>query len=149
MGASGAIFGLFGAAWGDLLQNWELYDSPCQSLLTLLIGTAINLGLGTIPFLDNFAHFFGFCMGFLVSFSLLIAHRQTSSGREVSIGWCHWILEVLPIIIVPLINFVALIWLYTGVNPNSECSFCNKINCIPFPWGCDVTAEDACIWDCR
>lgn len=92
VGASGAIFGLFGAAWGDLLQNWELYDTPCQSFFTLLLGTALNLGLGTMPYLDNFAHFFGFVMGAIISFALLVTRRQTSSGREVEITWLHYFL---------------------------------------------------------
>jgi len=149
VGASGAIFALFGAAWGDLLQNWALYDTPFQSMVTLAIGTAFNLGLGTMPFLDNFAHFFGFCMGGIVSFSLLVSKRQTSSGREVAITWFHFFLEFLPVVIVPFLNFVALIWLYTGVNPHTVCESCRAINCIPFPWGCDVYKHDDCMWDCN
>jgi membrane associated rhomboid family serine protease len=39
VGASGAIFGLFGAAWGDLIQNWDLYDSPGSTMCSLFVGT--------------------------------------------------------------------------------------------------------------
>jgi len=149
VGASGAIFGLFGAAWGDLIQNWDLYDGPLGTSFSLSFGTLFNLGIGTAPLLDNFAHFFGFCMGVLLSLGLLVVERQTSHGHHKKLQFWHYILEFFPVILVPVITVLALGVLYSGVAGHNVCTWCTSINCIPFPWGCDRTTEGACIWDCN
>jgi len=149
VGASGAIFGLFGAGWGDLLQNWELYEGPQWTLLSLTIGTLFNLGIGTAPMLDNFAHFFGFVMGMLLSLGLLVVERQTSSGRHLNLSCYHVCLEFVPVIMVPFLLVVSLGVLYSGVSGHEVCKGCTAINCIPFPWGCDVRMEGSCVWDCN
>ncbi|ETV71498.1 hypothetical protein, variant 1 [Aphanomyces astaci] len=60
VGASGAIFGLFGATFAEFVLNWDLYANRlCH--MTNLIGVAIvNLGIGLLPFVNNFAHLSGF-----------------------------------------------------------------------------------------
>ena len=149
VGASGAIFGLFGAAWGDLVQNWDLYDGPQWTLLSLTFGTLFNLGLGTAPILDNFAHFFGFWMGALVALGLLVVERQSSSGRHLTLQWWHYVLEFFPVILVPALIVTSLAVLFAGVGGHTICSWCGHINCIPFPWGCDIQEEGACMFDCN
>jgi membrane associated rhomboid family serine protease len=40
VGASGAVFALFGALWGDFMQNWSLYKGGrCRQLVSLLTMT--------------------------------------------------------------------------------------------------------------
>jgi membrane associated rhomboid family serine protease len=149
VGASGAIFGLFGAAWGDLIQNWDLYDEPGRTTFSLSIGTVVNLGIGTAPLLDNFAHFFGFCMGALLSLGLLVVERQTSHGHHKKLQCWHYVLEFFPVVLVPVLNCIALGILYSGVAGHAVCEWCTMINCIPFPWGCDRTVPGECVWDCN
>jgi len=148
VGASGAIFGLFGAAWGDLIQNWDLYDSPCSTIISLSFGTLLNLGIGTAPLLDNFAHFSGMVMGIIMSFGLLVVERQTSSGRRLGQKYYSICLEFVPVVTVPIFMCGALGVLFAGIRGHEVCKSCTAINCIPFPWGCDVHTEGECVWDC-
>lgn len=71
VGASGALFGLLGAMLSELLTNWTIYTNKAAALLTLLIIVAINLAVGILPHVDNFAHIGGFLTGLLLGFILL------------------------------------------------------------------------------
>ena len=80
VGASGAVFSLFGAMWGDFVQNWALYKGGrCAQLFSLILMTIINLGLGAVvPMIDNFAHMGGFVAGLLLSLALFPRGTITS-----------------------------------------------------------------------
>ncbi|CAN4102457.1 unnamed protein product [Withania somnifera] len=69
--ASGALFGLLGAMLSELITNWTLYENKVW-LLTLLLIIAINLAVGILPHVDNFAHLGGFITGFLLGCVLLL-----------------------------------------------------------------------------
>ncbi|XVE58593.1 hypothetical protein DITRI_Ditri04bG0181900 [Diplodiscus trichospermus] len=82
VGASGALFGLLGAMLSELITNWTIYSSKAAALLTLLVIIAINLAIGILPHVDNFAHIGGFLTGFLLGFVLL---------PRPQFGWSeHW-----------------------------------------------------------
>ena len=83
VGASGAVFGLFGAMWGDFIQNCGLYKGArCAQLFSLLMMTVINLGFGAvIPMIDNFAHVGGFVAGLLGSLVLFARPRVKRKGE--------------------------------------------------------------------
>jgi len=73
VGASGAICGLMGACLGEVMQNWSSYDDPARTCFSFLLPACLTLAVGaTSPMVDNFAHFFGLCMGFVMSLALLI-----------------------------------------------------------------------------
>jgi len=100
VGASGALFGLLGAMLSELLTNWTIYANKVAksslvkqaalsmndvsimslvflhlqfaALLTLIFIIAINLAVGILPHVDNFAHLGGFTSGFLLGFVFLI-----------------------------------------------------------------------------
>lgn len=82
VGASGAVFGLFGAMWGDFIQNCGLYKGArCAQLVSLLFMTIINLGFGAVvPMIDNFAHLGGFLAGLLSSLMLFARPRLKRFG---------------------------------------------------------------------
>ncbi|CAE5983839.1 unnamed protein product [Arabidopsis arenosa] len=72
VGASGALFGLLGAMLSELLTNWTIYANKFAALLTLIFIIAINLAVGILPHVDNFAHLGGFSSGFLLGFVFMI-----------------------------------------------------------------------------
>lgn len=55
-------------------QLTEVVTSNLQAaaLVTLLVVIAINLAIGILPHVDNFAHIGGFLAGFLLGFVLLM-----------------------------------------------------------------------------
>lgn len=77
VGASGAIFGLLGAMLSELLTNWTIYFNKVSTLLNLLTIIAINLAIGILPHVDNFAHIGGFATGLLLGFILLPRPRYS------------------------------------------------------------------------
>lgn len=150
VGASGAIFGLIGASIGDLIQNWKLHKSPCSNFTSLVVISALQLLLGTIPMLDNFAHFFGFLIGLTSSLCVLILQRVSSSGSRLDTKCHQRILQVLAASALPCVFVGAVVVLFAG-SGNDLCPHCQHISCIPFPWGCDEsvpTGTGTCWWDC-
>ncbi|KAG8374872.1 hypothetical protein BUALT_Bualt10G0040700 [Buddleja alternifolia] len=82
VGASGALFGLLGAMLSELFTNWTIYANKAAALFTLVIIIAINLAVGILPHVDNFAHIGGFLTGFLLGFVLLVRPQFGWSGRQ-------------------------------------------------------------------
>lgn len=75
VGASGALFGLLGAMLSELITNWTIYTNKAAAMLTLLVIIVINLAVGILPHVDNYAHIGGFLTGFLLGFVLLLQPR--------------------------------------------------------------------------
>jgi len=149
VGASGAIFGLFGALLGEILQNWGVYRRPCAAVTQILIGTILQLALGTMPMLDNFSHFFGFIMGFLCSVVLLVMKRQTSTGERVDTRCHQRLFQVAAALCIGVCFVFALVAVFGPVDAAELCPRCDMISCIPFPWGCDAEKQGSCWgWDC-
>ncbi|KAE8672341.1 hypothetical protein F3Y22_tig00111843pilonHSYRG00005 [Hibiscus syriacus] len=71
VGTSGALFGLLGAMLSELVTNWTIYTNKAMAMLTLMVIIVINLAIGILPHVDNFAHIGGFLTGFLLGFVLL------------------------------------------------------------------------------
>lgn len=148
VGASGATMGLMGALLGELIQNWGTRTSPCRTLLQLLVWSGFELLLGTMPMIDNFAHVFGFLMGFMSSLVFLILQRVTRSGRQLPMKCHNRFVQVVAIALVPAAFVVGLGLLYGQQDARELCPWCENLSCLPFPWGCDAGVEDSCWWDC-
>lgn len=154
VGASGALFGLLGAILSELLTNWTTYASKFATLAVLLSVIALNLGMGLLPYIDNYAHIGGFISGFLVGFVLLIRpqHRWMIRERRRNGGpvnkhkkyqYALWIIAVILLTIGFIVGFVLL---FRGYNGNDHCSWCKYLNCIPSSrWNCDQTYAAKCI----
>ncbi|KAL0324337.1 UNVERIFIED_CONTAM: RHOMBOID-like protein 3 [Sesamum calycinum] len=147
VGASGALFGLLGAMLSELLTNWTIYTNKAAALFTLVVIIAINLAVGILPHVDNFAHIGGFLSGFLLGFILLIRPQfgwleQRNRPAETRLKskytvyqYVFWIIASLLLIV----GFtVGLVMLFKGENGNDKCSWCHYLSCVPTSrWSCN------------
>ncbi|CAA0831530.1 RHOMBOID-like 2 [Striga hermonthica] len=148
VGASGALFGLLGAMLSELFTNWTIYSNKAAALFTLIVIIAINLAVGILPHVDNYAHIGGFMTGFLLGFVLLVRpqfgwvesqHRLAGSthlkSKYTVYQYIFWILASLLLIVGFTVGFVML---FKGENANDKCSWCHYLSCVPTSrWSCD------------
>lgn len=150
VGASGALFGLLGGMLSELITNWSIYANKVAALLTLVVIIAVNLAVGILPHVDNFAHIGGFVSGFLLGFVFLIrpqygwvsqryapAGSVTSTSPKFKTYQC--ILWVLSLIFLIVGFTVGLVLLLRGEDLNDHCSWCHYLGCVPTSrWSCNT-----------
>ncbi|XP_022984650.1 RHOMBOID-like protein 2 [Cucurbita maxima] len=148
VGASGALFGLLGAMLSELFTNWTIYTNKAAALITLLVIIAINLGIGILPHVNNFAHVGGFFTGFLLGFVLLprpkygwLEQRNLPGGGvglSSKYNTYQYVLWIISAVLLIAGFTVALVMLFRGENANSRCHWCHYLNCVPTSrWKCD------------
>ncbi|CAI9108110.1 OLC1v1007633C1 [Oldenlandia corymbosa var. corymbosa] len=151
VGASGALFGLLGAMLSELLINWTIYENKLAALSTLLFIIMINLAVGILPHVDNFAHLGGFVTGFLLGFVALIRPQfkyvnQKNAPPGFFVGppkskykAYQYAFLFISLIVLAAGFTVGLIVLMRGVDGNDHCSWCHYLSCIPTPlWTCEA-----------
>lgn len=149
VGASGALFGLLGAMLSELLTNWTIYANKCAALTTLVLVVALNLAVGILPHVDNFAHIGGFISGFLLGFVLLVrpqfgwisgANLPPSQRKPKHMLYQHvFLVLALVILVVGFTTVVVLV--FRGVDGNKTCKWCHYLSCVPTSrWKCDSSS---------
>ncbi|XVE59262.1 hypothetical protein DITRI_Ditri05aG0031700 [Diplodiscus trichospermus] len=149
VGASGALFGLLGSMLSELITNWTIYANKLAALLTLIVIILINLAVGILPHVDNFAHIGGFLSGFLLGFVFLVRPQfGYVSKKHVPPGYIapyrkpkhkpyQYVLWVISLILLIVGYTAGLVLLLRGVNMNNYCSWCHYMSCIPTSmWSC-------------
>ncbi|WMV44340.1 hypothetical protein MTR67_037725 [Solanum verrucosum] len=150
VGASGALFGLLGSMLSELIINWTIYANKIAVLVTLVVIIIINLAVGLLPHVDNFAHIGGFVSGFLLGFVFLIrpqfgwvsqryASRAYSTSAKPKFKMYQMVLWVVSLILL-IIGFTSgLVMLFRGVDLNDHCSWCHYMSCLPTSrWSCNT-----------
>ncbi|WOH11093.1 hypothetical protein DCAR_0830572 [Daucus carota subsp. sativus] len=150
VGASSALFGLLGAMLSELITNWTIYANKVAALVTLLLVIVINLAVGLLPNVDNFAHLGGFITGFLIGFVFLIrpqfgwvSQRYTTPEYSATLAKSKFkmyqrILWIVSLILVIVWLVIALVMLLRGVDLNDHCSWCHYMSCVPTSrWSCN------------
>ncbi|KAH9614725.1 hypothetical protein KSS87_012436, partial [Heliosperma pusillum] len=149
VGASGALFGLLGAMLSELLTNWTIYANKVAALVTLVLIILINLAVGILPHVDNFAHIGGFITGFLLGFVLLIRPQfgwvsqkhyipgngsQSVKPKHKPYQYALWIVGAL---LLTVGITVGLVLVLRGASGNEYCSWCHYLTCFPTSkWSC-------------
>lgn len=146
VGASGALFGLLGSMLAELITNWTIYTNKVAALITLLLILAINLAIGILPHVDNFAHIGGFLSGFLLGFLLLprpqfgwLDRRNLPAGSPFRSKYkpYQYVLWFVSLALLITGFTVALVMLFRGENANDRCHWCHYLSCVPTSsWNC-------------
>ncbi|KAF9244619.1 hypothetical protein BU15DRAFT_41909 [Melanogaster broomeanus] len=125
VGASGAIFGTIAVTWVDLFAHWKYHYRPGRKLAWMTVELLFGIALGYVPYVDNFAHLGGLCMGLLVGTTLYPVVSPTK--RHKGIMWAFRITAI-PLAVV---LFVTLIRNFYTSDPYAACSGCRYLSCIP------------------
>ncbi|KAK9280539.1 hypothetical protein L1049_014231 [Liquidambar formosana] len=149
VGASGALFGLLGSMLSELITNWTIYANKLAALLILIFIVIINLAVGILPHVDNFAHIGGFLSGFFLGFVFLIRPQfGWVSQRNPPPGYIatsfkrkhkkyQYVLWVLSLVLLIVGFTVGLVMLLRGKDANDYCSWCHYLSCFPTSkWSC-------------
>ncbi|KAF7131750.1 hypothetical protein RHSIM_Rhsim09G0197000 [Rhododendron simsii] len=149
VGASGALFGLLGAMLSELITNWSIYSNKAAALITLVVIVVLNLGLGILPGVDNFAHIGGFLTGFLLGFVLLprpqygwMERRNLPADVRVRSKYkpYQYVLWLVSLALVVAGFTVGLVMLFRGVNASNHCHWCHYLDCVSTDkWKCNRT----------
>nr|XP_043619018.1 RHOMBOID-like protein 1 [Erigeron canadensis] len=151
VGASGALFGLLGGMLSELLTNWTIYANKIAALATLILIILINVVVGIIPHIDNYAHIGGFFTGFFLGFVILVRPQfKWINQKHVPPGYTapptrtkykiyQYILLILSLIVLLVGFMIGLILISRGVDGNDYCSWCHYLTCMPTPlWTCNA-----------
>jgi membrane associated rhomboid family serine protease len=126
-GPAGAQFGLLATLIVEVLNVWPVLRSPWVALGKLLAVVGVLFVLGTMPWIDNYAHFVGFLAGFLLAYALMPSitfspSPGSSSRRTVLAALCFGAAALIFLVLV-------LVFYYT---PIYDCAWCKYLTCIPF-----------------
>ncbi|KAL0847963.1 hypothetical protein Bca101_021210 [Brassica carinata] len=131
------------ALW--IFINWTIYSNKVVTIITLVLIVAVNLGLGVLPGVDNFAHIGGFATGFFLGFVLLIRphygwinQRNAPLGKPRKYKIYQAILWTVSLLLLLAWFIGGLISLFNNVDGNKHCSWCHYLSCVPTSrWSCN------------
>ena len=124
VGPAGAHFGLLAMCMVEVIHQWPTLKYPEMAILKLVGITAVFFLAGLLPWVDNYAHLFGFIFGFLLSYALLpfVTFGVYDRRRKTILIWTCFLSVVF--------LFIGLLLLFY-VTPIHDCEVCKYFNCIP------------------
>lgn len=108
----------------EVLNAWPMLKHPNQALCKLLSITLFLFVIGLMPWVDNYAHLFGFVFGFLLSYALLpfITFGPYDRQKKVVLIWVC--------LLSAAFLFSCLVLLFYII-PVYDCEVCSYFNCLP------------------
>lgn len=89
VGPAGSQFGLLACLMVEVIHCWQMLRNPSHALLKLVLIVLFLFVFGLLPWVDNFAHLFGFIFGFLLSFALLpfVSFGDYDRQKKIFLIW--------------------------------------------------------------
>jgi hypothetical protein len=139
VGCSGSLFGIIALFLLKLIFDWQ--KTSCGQFICIIVSIVIDIGLGLLPIIDNFAHIGGFIMGFLLGlalfpFPITLQERLKKFFHNHRRKW--WILYVLRFVVLGLAIGLLVLSLLNIYLWHVKCSWCQYINCLPINDWCDA-----------
>ncbi len=124
VGPSGALFGIIACLFVELFQTWQMIVSPLKALLKLSAIVLLLFVAGLLPYIDNFAHIFGFIYGLLSAFAFLpyLTFGKWDLRRKR-------IQVIVALALLIAISTVGAILFY--IKQEFSCPGCEYLNCVP------------------
>ncbi|KAG7587434.1 Peptidase S54 rhomboid domain [Arabidopsis thaliana x Arabidopsis arenosa] len=153
-----AFFGLIGAMLSALAKNWNLYTGKISALVIIFTIFTVNILIGFLPFIDNFANIGGFISGFLLGFVLLFkpqlrqmppSHKgklfedDMNRSTRLKDQFDRPVLRIICLVVFCGMLAGILLAVCWGVNLNRHCHWCRYVDCVPTKrWSCsDMTTS--------
>lgn len=124
VGPAGSQFGLLACLIVEVIHCWQMLKNPGIALLKLLVMVFILFILGLLPWIDNYAHLFGFVFGFLLSYALLpfVSFGVYDRRKKITLIWICLLL---------VIGLFAVLLLLFYIYPIYDCEICKYLTCLP------------------
>lgn len=125
VGPSGSQFALLASLIVEVINGWDLIEKPMEALMKLILIASALLIIGLLPWIDNYAHIFGFITGFLLSYALLpyLTFKEYNHRNKIIQIWLCLISVVILLVTLTLPLYIF---------PVYSCSWCKYLDCIPF-----------------
>jgi membrane associated rhomboid family serine protease len=129
VGCSGSLYGLIACLLLDLILNWKLLIKPWKELMKMLFVVIISLGVGFLPFVDNFAHVGGFFTGIISGLIFLPSIKFNMKDRIIK--------KTITILCIPLLLLVMIFLNVSFYKSDAQrCEWCKYANCLPINGWC-------------
>jgi len=136
-GPAGSQYGLLAALLVEVLNSWPMLKHPLRATAKLTGVLVVLLLAGFLPWIDNYAHAFGFLGG--VMLSLTFMPYLTFMTQQVGGSHCSTLLYTkrgrIHVMVASSAAYVllvaALLAVFYGA-PDMGCEGCKHFSCIPF-----------------
>ena len=129
VGASGALFGVLATFVVEVVKTWEILGSPWLALGQLLAVMGVLLLLGLVPWVDNYAHAFGFVTGLLLAYAILPELRKFPDGHGEDVAAKVSRGKRAAAVVAAIVIFCTLFTVFYTFA--FDCAFCKLLSCLP------------------
>ncbi|KAG8476537.1 hypothetical protein CXB51_033444 [Gossypium anomalum] len=142
----GVIYLLSGFGGSILSSLFMQHTTTVTAVITFIAIIVLNLAVGVLPHIDNFANIGGFFTGFLLGLVLLFRpqsgwikpqHRPAGAAVISKHKPYQYVFCVIAVLLLIVGFGMGLLLVFKGANGNKHCSWCHHLTCAPTSkWPC-------------